>query len=115
MQGGWQLVPGQHLQHRRHEDSAVLFNALSGDTHLIALSTLDLLLVLREHPGADAARLLELLGSSAAAAGEKPTNASAQEGGTADLLDPLEGLLAELAELDLIETVDALAVGPGAR
>jgi PqqD family protein of HPr-rel-A system len=31
----WRLVPGQRLQYRCWEDECVLYNDLSGDTHLL--------------------------------------------------------------------------------
>jgi len=44
----WRLVPGQALLHRGWDGAFVLYNDLSGDTHLLANETMDLLLALRD-------------------------------------------------------------------
>ena len=86
----WRLAPGQRLVHRCHGGECVLFNDLSGDTHLLDELTLGLLQAL----------------------GEAPQSASSLAGGGADSLDPdpdtlaeLDELLASLAALNLIEAV----------
>jgi hypothetical protein len=44
----WRLVPGQSLLHRGWHDACVLFNDLSGATHLLGNVALALLLALRD-------------------------------------------------------------------
>lgn len=46
----WGRVPGQSLSHRSWDGETVLFNDLSGDTHLLDADALALLLVLQESP-----------------------------------------------------------------
>ena len=46
----WQLLPGQLLTHRSWQDETVLFNDLSGDTHLLGADALALLFDLRDGP-----------------------------------------------------------------
>lgn len=86
----WRLAPGQRLVHRCHGGECVLFNDLSGDTHLLDELTLGLLQAL----------------------GEAPQSAGSLAGGDADSLAPdpdtlavLDELLASLAALNLIEAV----------
>ena len=43
----WRLTPGQHLAHRGWQDEFVVYNNLTGDTHLIDGDTLALLTQLR--------------------------------------------------------------------
>jgi PqqD family protein of HPr-rel-A system len=63
----WRLVPGQALLHRGWDDACVLYNDLSGDTHLLAADAMALLLALRDgEVGADelaAPELADLLAS----------------------------------------------------
>jgi len=44
----WQLVPGQSLLHRSWDGQVVLYNEVSGATHLLDETTLDLLQALRD-------------------------------------------------------------------
>lgn len=44
----WRLVPGQTLLHRGWDDAWVLYNDLSGDTHLLSGDAMELLLALRD-------------------------------------------------------------------
>lgn len=46
----WRLIPGQLLEHRSWQDETVLFNNLSGDTHLLGDDALSMLLDLRDSP-----------------------------------------------------------------
>lgn len=55
----WQLIPGQQLLHRSWQDEFVLFNNLSGDTHLLGADAISLLLDLRDAP-VDSAELASL-------------------------------------------------------
>jgi len=82
----WRLASGQRLVHRCHDGECVLFNDLSGDTHLLDDLTLGLLQAL----------------------GEAPQSASALAGGDPadpDTLAALDELLASLAALYLVEAV----------
>ena len=83
----WRLAPGQRLVHRCHDGECVLFNDLSGDTHLLDDLTLGLLQAL----------------------GEAPQSASALADGDPDpdpdALAALDELLASLAALYLVEAV----------
>lgn len=47
MEAVWRLLPGQRLHSRTWEDESVVFNDLSGDTHLLGASALHLLHTLR--------------------------------------------------------------------
>lgn len=44
----WRLVPGQALLHRGWDGAFVLYNDLSGDTHLLSEDAMTLLLALRD-------------------------------------------------------------------
>lgn len=44
----WRVTPGQSLLHRRWDGQAVLYNDISGATHLLDELTLDLLHALRD-------------------------------------------------------------------
>jgi len=44
----WRLVPGQALRHRGWDTDCVLYNDLSGDTHLLSGEAMALLLALRD-------------------------------------------------------------------
>ncbi|WEF31790.1 HPr-rel-A system PqqD family peptide chaperone [Pseudoduganella chitinolytica] len=48
MQLQWRIVPGQTLLHRGWDDACVLYNDLSGDTHLLTGEAMQLLLALRD-------------------------------------------------------------------
>ena len=43
----WRVIPGQSLHYRDWGDECVLYDNLSGDTHLIEASALQVLLALR--------------------------------------------------------------------
>lgn len=77
----WRLAPGQTLRHRAWQGEYVLYNDISGDTHLLDADAAALLLALQHGP----ARQSDLLGDADAAGG-------------AELLD-------QLRELALIEAV----------
>lgn len=82
----WRLLPGQLLHHRSWDDEEfVLYNNLSGDTHLLDAATLETLQALARGD-AGVAALAALLGLDGA-------------GGHAQL----SALLADLAELALVE------------
>lgn len=46
----WRVTPGQSLRFRQFEDEFVLYNALSGETHLLGDSAVHLLSVLQHGP-----------------------------------------------------------------
>lgn len=92
----WRLLPGQRLLHRCWEGECVLYNDLSGDTHLLGECALGLLQLLQA--GARTAPLLAAaLGWGAASGNETAVPADGEA-----LLD---ALLADLAALHLIESV----------
>ncbi len=43
----WQVLPGQSLRHHSWHDEAVVYNDLSGDTHLLGEDALAVLLALQ--------------------------------------------------------------------
>jgi PqqD family protein of HPr-rel-A system len=51
----WRLRPGQTLQHRQWDGECILYNDLSGDTHLLGDGAIELLLALRTGPATHAA------------------------------------------------------------
>jgi PqqD family protein of HPr-rel-A system len=85
----WRVVPGQSLAYREWDEEAVLYNDLSGSTHLLDGAAVDVLQALRAGP-LDAAALAARL------AGRFDT-------GTDALFDVIEEMLASLAGLDLVE------------
>jgi len=85
----WRLTPGQALACREWDGEAVLYNDLSGSTHLLDGAALDLLHALRDQP-ADAASLAARL-------------ADQFDAGDDDLVSLIDDMLATLAGLDLIE------------
>ena len=85
----WRVTPGQALACREWDGEAVLYNDLSGSTHLLDGAALDLLHALRDQP-ADAAALAARL-------------ADRLDAGDDDLVSLIDDMLATLAGLDLIE------------
>lgn len=85
----WRLTPGQALACREWDGEAVLYNDLSGSTHLLDGAALDLLHALRDQP-ADATALAARL-------------ADQFDAGDDDLVSLIDDMLATLAGLDLIE------------
>lgn len=85
----WRLMDGQSLRYRVWDDEAVLYNDLSGATHLLGPAALCVLEALRPGPASSAAlagRLLEGFEIDDTALGAE-----------------LDVLLDELSELKLIE------------
>ncbi|UOD32350.1 HPr-rel-A system PqqD family peptide chaperone [Massilia violaceinigra] len=80
----WHILPGQRLHYRQWEQEAVLFNDLSGDTHLLDADALALLLAVRDG-AADLAALRAALAADD------------------DADDELQALLEQLAAISLIE------------
>ncbi|WP_075794076.1 HPr-rel-A system PqqD family peptide chaperone [Massilia putida] len=85
----WRLTPGQALACREWDGEAVLYNDLSGSTHLLDGAALDLLLALRDEP-ADAVMLAARL-------------AERFDAGDDNLVSLIDEMLVALAGLDLIE------------
>jgi PqqD family protein of HPr-rel-A system len=85
----WRVIPGQSLVYRCWDDDAVLYNDLSGATHLLGPAALSLLEILRAGPAGEAALAEALLA-------EFEIDASA-------LPEELASVLDSLARLDLIE------------
>jgi PqqD family protein of HPr-rel-A system len=86
---GWRLVPGQSLNCREWDDEVVLFNDLSGATHLLSPVALSVLEMLGAAPAAEAALCAAL---------ERQADADAA-------IDPaqLAALLHDLRGLQLVE------------
>jgi PqqD family protein of HPr-rel-A system len=85
----WRVVPGQSLVFREWDGEAVLYNDLSGSTHLLDGGAIDVLRALRHGP-ADAAALATAL-------------AGQFDADPAELSATIEHMLAGLAGLDLVE------------
>lgn len=85
----WRLTPGQQLRRRQWDGECVLYNDLSGDTHLLGADALELLLALLAGP-ADADALARRLLAT---------------GLDADEPAEVDALLAELEGLALVEAV----------
>ena len=88
----WRLTPGQYLVHRCWEGECVLYNDLTGDTHLLGEFALALLELLRAAP-LPAARLAAELGL------EPGLESAAPPDGL------VEAVLDELAALHLVEAL----------
>lgn len=86
----WRITPGQALRFRQFDDEFVVYNDLSGDTHLLGDSAMHLLSVLQHGPAPRA----DLHGSLAAALECAPDAAFAEQA---------DALLATLAGFFLIE------------
>ena len=86
----WRLVRGQALAYRRWDDETVLYNDLSGATHLLGQAALCVLEVLRLGPTGNAALASRLCA-------EFDIDSEVLE-------DELDALLGELSRLSLIET-----------
>ena len=95
----WRLAPGQSLLHRCWDGECVIYNDLSGDTHLLDEFTFELLRLLQAMPQT-APVLAAALGLDAAGAGLP--DGLADTGPDADMT-LLDGALIELTALHLIE------------
>lgn len=84
----WQAIPGLALHHREWNDEFVLYNNLSGDTHLLDAGAMQLLRAVAAEPG-DAAGIAERL--------RRVLGLDQQE------VDEIPVMLDELAALSLIE------------
>jgi PqqD family protein of HPr-rel-A system len=85
----WRVCPGQALHCREWDDEVVLYNDLSGSTHLLDGAAFDLLLTLQVQP-ADPVTLAATLADRFDADG-------------ADLAAVIDDMLAALGRLDLVE------------
>jgi PqqD family protein of HPr-rel-A system len=56
----WRITPGQALRFRQFDDEIVLYNDLSGDTHLLGDSAMHILSELQRAPASRAALVLSL-------------------------------------------------------
>jgi PqqD family protein of HPr-rel-A system len=87
----WRLRPGQSLQYRHWDEEYVLYNDLSGDTHLLDDAAIELLLALKQGP-ASFPDLAGVLGASFDIL-------------DADLAAETQALLAHLKHLYLVDTL----------
>lgn len=94
MPGFWRIAPGQQLAARGWNDEFVLYNDLSGDTHLLDGDSTALLAHLQAGPASLEALVATFAGDI------DPDDAAALPGTIASLLDQLAGLY-------LIESLDA--------
>jgi len=85
----WRVVPGQSLAFREWDGEAVLYNDLSGGTHLLDGGAVEVLQALRPAPANAVALATALAGRFDCAADELPA--------------VIEDMLAGLAGLDLVE------------
>jgi PqqD family protein of HPr-rel-A system len=83
----WRLAPGQALRRRGWDGEHLLYNDLSGDTHLLTEPAILLLLALQQQAHPQAA-LAQLAGFPA---------------GAPDAPDAIDALLADLEALSLVE------------
>jgi PqqD family protein of HPr-rel-A system len=85
----WRVMPGQLLACREWDGEAVLYNDLSGNTHLLDGAAIDLLQALHAQPAGAGALAIRL--------------ADRFDAGGDDLAAMFEQMLAQLAQLDLVE------------
>ncbi|CAN7661248.1 HPr-rel-A system PqqD family peptide chaperone [Pseudoduganella sp. LjRoot289] len=84
----WRLTPGQQLRHRSWDgEDFVLYNNLSGDTHLLDAAAIEVLSALQR---------------GAAGAASLASTLQLEDG--ADSAALLAGMLADLRKLSLVET-----------
>ena len=81
----WRITPGQALRFHQFGDEIVLYNDLSGDTHLLGDSAMHLLSVLQHGPATQAALRGSLAGALDCAVD------AALDGEAADVLASLAG------------------------
>lgn len=84
----WRAIPGQALRHREWNDEFIVYNNLSGDTHLLDGSAMLLLRAVAAEPDTAAALAQRLRGA---------LKLDQQE------VDEIPAMLDELAALSLIE------------
>lgn len=88
----WRIIGDDALEFRRWDEEVIVYNALSGDTHLLDLSAAEILLTLR-HETLDMLSLARLLAHKW------------QCDPTPDFLDELEMTLSDMHALSLVERV----------
>lgn len=88
----WQIAPGQQLASWGWNDEFVLYNNLSGDTHLLDADSIELLTQLQRAPASIDVLVAQLTD------GVAPDDAAA-------LPDTLANLLAQLEKLYLVESL----------
>lgn len=88
----WRLTPGQALRFRQFDDGLVLYNDLSGDTHLLGDDATHVLSVLQQGP-ASAEALLDSLADALGTVRDEPFERDAA------------AMLAQLALFFLIERI----------
>lgn len=85
----WSLRPGQTLQHRQWDGEFVLYNDLSGDTHLLGDAAIVLLQALRTGPATRATLVAVLENEFEAGADDETLDFAAE---TDSLLDHMKRL-----------------------
>jgi PqqD family protein of HPr-rel-A system len=85
----WRVVPGQSLAFREWDGEAVLYNDLSGNTHLLDGAAIDVLWALQPAPANAAILAARLIDRFEADGDELPA--------------VIEDMLTTLASLDLVE------------
>lgn len=84
------MIPGQALQHRAWDDECVVYNNLSGNTHLLEASAMQVLLALQPAPCGEAALSAALCAELQLAPDEAAV---------------IPALLADLQSMELIEFI----------
>lgn len=95
----WRVIPGQLLAFREWDGEAVLYNDLSGGTHLLDGMAIDVLRALAAAPRSASALAAEL-GAGLDAGLNAGLNADSDRD---EMTLWVEDLLAELARFDLVE------------
>jgi len=88
----WRITPGQELHYREWDDEFILFNNLSGDTHLLGVTAICLLQALQLHGAED-----DVLTDSLCASLEIERDS--------DVENDVRNLLNDLQSLHLVEMV----------
>lgn len=83
----WRLAPGQRLRRRHWQGESVLYNDLSGDTHLLDEAAIHVLLALQPGPATQRALAAGVRAEFAGDDGE------VDDAAVADLLDGLRALV----------------------
>lgn len=88
----WRTIGDDALEFRRWDEEVIVYNALSGDTHLLAPSAAEILLTLQNET-------LDMLSLARLLAGKWQCDP------TPDFLDELEMTLSDMHALSLVERV----------
>lgn len=94
----WRLIPGQLAAYRQWDDEFVVYNNLSGDTHLLGIDAMQVLLDLQRRGPADTGTLAAATSADEAEAGS-PTDPDN------DIAAAIDAILDDLHRLALIEPV----------